>query len=283
MNSNKWRQVQGAVAAGLLGLLGTPSALAQLTNSQGLLENRFIVNAGAFIVSTDVKARVDGTTTAGQDVDFDDRFGTASDETRGRLDALWRITPRHHLRFMYFDNRVTRNRVLDRDITWGDNTYHVGANVESQIKLSVYELAYEYAFLKQPTYEVSGTFGIHYSDLSLKLAGQATGPNGGASTFVSDTRSVPAPLPTIGIRAGWAFHPQIYGEVSGQALRLNIDGYKGHWYDARAGVTWMFMKIFGAGLAYNRWFTRVDVDRDNFNGFARFGYSGIQAFVTGTF
>jgi hypothetical protein len=283
MNSNKWRRFPGVVAAGLLGLLAAPSAMAQLTNAQGLLDNKFVINAGAFIVSTDVTARVNGTTTTNADVDFDDRFGTASDETRGRLDALWRITPRHHLRFMYFDNRITRNRVLDRDITWGDNTYHLGANVESQIKLHTYELAYEYAFLKQPDYEVSGTFGIHYSDLSLQLAGQATGPNGGAAAFVTDTRSVPAPLPTIGIRGGWAFAPQWYGEASIQALRLNIDGYKGHWYDARAGVTWMFMKNFGAGLAYNRWSTRVDVDRGNFNGFARFGYSGLQAFLTGTF
>jgi len=285
MNSNKWRHFPGVVAGllGLLGLLAAPAALAQLTNAQGLLENRFVVNAGVFIVGTDVKARVNGSSTTNSDVDFNDTFGTASDETRGRLDALWRITPNHHLRFFYFNNSITRNRVLDRDITWGDNTYHLGASVQSEVKLKVYELAYEYAFVHRPTYEVNGTLGLHYSDLSLRLAGQATGPNGGAASFVSDTRSVPAPLPTIGVRAGWAFAPQWYGELSAQALGLNIDGYKGHWYDGRAGVTWMFTKNFGAGLAYNVWYTRVDVDRDNFNGFARFGYSGVQAYLTGTF
>ena len=62
----------------------------------------------------------------------------------------------------------------------------------------------------------------------------------------------------IGLRAGWAFAPQFYGEITAQALRINIDGYKGHWIDGRAGVTWMFTKNFGAGLAYNRWTTRVD-------------------------
>jgi len=283
MYSNKWRQFPGAVAAGLLGLLVTTATQAQSSNAQGLIENAFVFNAGAFIVSTDVKAHLNGTSTTNPDIDFDDTFGTASDETRARFDALWRINPKHHVRFFYFNNSVTRNRVLDRDITWGDNTYHVGANVESQIKLKVYELAYEYAFIHQPTYEVAGTLGIHYSDLSLRLAGQATGPNGGAGTFVSDERSLPAPLPVVGVRAGWAFAPDWYGELLGQAFRINIDGYKGHWFDGRAGVTWMFMRNFGAGLAYNRWTTRVDVDRSNFNGAARFGYSGLQAFLTGTF
>jgi hypothetical protein len=283
MNSRKARLFPGVVAAGLIGLFAAPVALAQASNAQGLLDNRFVLSAGVFIVGTDVKAHVNGSSTTNPDVDFNDTFGTGSDETRGRFDALWRITPNHHVRFLYFNNSITRNRVLDRDIEWGDNVYHVGASVESQVKLKVYELAYEYAFLRQPTYEVNGTFGIHYTDLSLQLAGQATGPNGGAASFVSDKRSLPAPLPVIGLRAGWAFAPQWYGELTAQALRINIDGYKGHWIDGRAGVTWMFTKNFGAGLAYNRWTTRVDVDRDNFNGSARFGYSGVLASVTGTF
>ena len=45
----------------------------------------------------------------------------------------------------------------------------------------------------------------------------------------------------------------------------------------------MFTRNFGAGLGYNRWVTNVDVSRDNFNGSARFGYSGLQAYLTGTF
>src|ERR1700741_1509852 len=82
MNSKKWRQIPGVVAAGLLGLFTAPCALAQLTNAQALIENPLLFNPGAFIVSTDVKARLNGTSTTNPDVDFADTFGTASDETR---------------------------------------------------------------------------------------------------------------------------------------------------------------------------------------------------------
>jgi hypothetical protein len=281
MNWSTGRSI--ACTLSLTALLAAAPASAQLSNAQGLIENRFVANGGAFVVATDVRATVNGTAVNNPEVDFDDTFGTDSDETRARLDLLWRINPKHHVRFLYFNNSVTRNRVLDRDIQWGDTTYHVGANVESQVKLQVYELAYEYAFIHQPTYEVNGSLGIHYMDLKLKLAGNATTGGGATTSFVTEERKLPAPLPVIGVRAGWAFAPQWYLEGQGQFLRISIDGYNGHWIDARAGVTWMFHRNFGVGLGYNRWITRVDVDRSNFNGSARFGYSGLQAFLTGTF
>ena len=282
MNRNSGRLFACALSV-ILPILAPTPASAQQPYAQGLIENRFVANAGIFLVSTDVKARLNGTSTTNPDVNFDDTFGTASDETRARVDLLWRIVPNHHVRFFYFNYSITRNRVLDRDIEWGDTIYHVGANVESQVKLKVYELAYEYAFMHQPTFELNGSLGIHYTDLRLKLAGNATTGGGATTSFVTEERKLPAPLPVIGVRAGWAFAPQWYLEGTGQFFRLNIDGYSGHWLDGRAGVTWMFARNFGAGLAYNRWITNVNVDRTNFNGSARFGYSGLQAFVTGTF
>jgi hypothetical protein len=283
MNVSTRRSFARALSVILPGLLAATSASAQAGNAHGLLDNSFVLSAGVFVVGTDVKAKVNGQSVQNPEVNFDDTFGTASDQTRARADALWRITPNHHVRFMYFNNSTTRNRVLDRDINWGDETFHVGANVESQVKIKVYALAYEYAFIHQPTYEVNGSIGIHYTDLSLRLAGNATTGGGAAASFVSDTRKLPAPLPVIGVRAGWAFAPDWYLEGSGQVFKVSIDGYNGHWIDGRAGVTWMFARNFGAGLGYNRFITRVDVSKSNFNGDARFGYSGLQAYVTGTF
>src|SRR4030095_13238665 len=137
------------------------------------------------------------------DVDFDETFGTDSNATRARIDALWRINPKHHVRLLYFNNSTSRTKTLDRDIVWGDTTYHVGANVESQVKIKVYELAYEYEFIHQPRSTRAGTRGIHFTDLSLRLAGNATTGNGQQTSFVTETRTLPAPLPVVGVRAGW--------------------------------------------------------------------------------
>ena len=283
MNRISARSFACALAVILPGLLAATPASAQLSPAQGLIENPFGANLGVFIVGSDLKAKVNGTSTNNPEVDFNNEFGTGSDQTRVRLDLLWRIVPKHHVRFFFFDNDITRSRVVDRDIQWGDTTYHLGTNVESNVKMKVYELAYEYAFMHQPNFELNGSLGVHYTDLRIKLAGNATTGGGNTAAFVTEERKLPAPLPVIGVRAGWMFAPQWYLEGIGQFFRINIDGYSGHWVDGRVGVTWMFTRNFGAGLGYNRWVTNVDVSRDNFNGSARFGYSGLQAYLTGTF
>jgi hypothetical protein len=275
------------VAAGLFGTAATVSALAQgVTPAQGLLTDTFVFNLGAFVVGTDTKAALNGSTSTNQEVDFNDTLGLGSDATRVRLDGLWRINPKHHLRFLYFDNRNSVSKVIDRDVQWGDYTFHANGQVDTDLKLRTYELAYEYAFWREPNYEISGTIGLHYSEISLRLSGQATITSDGgesAAASVSKSNSLAAPLPVIGLRAGWAVAPQWYLDAQLQLFGVNIDGYDGSWSDVRLGATWMFHRNWGLGLGYDRWTTRVDVNKDQFNGSLKTGYSGLQAFLTGSF
>ena len=86
-------------------LLGAASlAQAQMTPAQSLIQDKFVLNLGGFIVGTDVTAHLNGSSSTNPDIDFDQTFGDGSDATRVRADALWRITPNHHLRFLYFNN-----------------------------------------------------------------------------------------------------------------------------------------------------------------------------------
>ena len=45
----------------------------------------------------------------------------------------------------------------------------------------------------------------------------------------------------------------------------------------------MFARHFGVGLGYDRFHVNVDVNKGNFNGNVTLGYSGLQAFLTGSF
>ena len=280
--------IRKGLAIGALGLVSVAGAQAQaLTPAQGPLNDRFVFNAGLFLVGTDITARLNGQSSTNPAIDFDETLGRASDESRGRIEAQWRFAPKHILRLAYFNYDVTRSRVIDRDITFGDTTFNAGASLSSRTKYSVYELAYEYAFLKRPMYEVAGILGVHFTDLNLALAGSGTvtGPGGStqASGSVSKESDLPMPLPVIGIRGSWAVSPQVYLDARLQFFGLSVDGYDGHWSNAHLGATWMFTRHWGVGLGYERFTTRVDVDRSNFNGNVKLGYSGLQAFVTGSF
>ena len=259
------------------------SALAQSASpAQALLDQRFVINAGVFLVQTDLKANLNGQSINNPEIDFDETFGKAEDSTRVRADARWRITPKHHLTFMYFDNSNSRTKVLNETINWGDNTYEVGATVRSENKFKVGALSYEYAFMRQPNYEVSANIGLHISDLSVSLSRDAT-VNGTPTSKDTQTNSVTAPLPVIGLRGAWVVTPSVLVEAQGQFFKLKVNEVDGYWSDVRVSATWMFNKNFGLGLGYDRYFNKVDVSKEGFDGRVKFGYSGLQAFVTGSF
>ena len=161
-------------------------AHAQAGPAQTLLDGKVVGNLGGFIVGTDFKASLNGESANNPEVDFDKTFGDGSDQTRIRADLLWRITPNHHLRFLYFDDSTTRKRVIDADLAWGDNVFTAGGEVKLKTSLKIAELAYEYAFIRQPTFELNGSLGVHWMDVGIKLSGDAivTDSNGNSTLGV---------------------------------------------------------------------------------------------------
>ena len=261
------------------------------SSTENLLNDRFVVSLGGFVVSSKINGSLSGTAnTSGENTDFDKRFGTDADQTRLRAEVLWRITPRQHLRFSYFNNAVQGTRAIDQDLAWGDYTFRAGGQVTAEVKFRVYELNYEFAFLRRQNYEIVAVAGMHLDDLTLKLSGNASltvdtpmGPVEQAATFTTKSSSVPAPLPVVGFRADWAISPHVYLDASAQVFAVGYQGIDGNWSDLRAGATWMFSDHFGIGLGYDRFVTHVDLSKLSFNGRLNFGYQGLLLYLKGGF
>jgi len=259
--------------------------------AEELLNARFNVSLGTFVVASNLNGSLRGTAnTNNQNVDFDKEFGTDADQTRWRVDVSWRITQRQHLRFMYFDNDIQRTRTIDQNLEWGDYTFLAGAQVTAEQKFRVYELSYEYAFLRRDNYEIVASAGIHFEDLILKLSGNASltvdtpaGPVEQPATFTTKQSSVPAPLPVLGVRGDWAVSDHVYLDASAQVFKLSYQGIDGNWSDLRAGATWMFNQHFGVGVGYDRFATHIDVNKGSFNGRLNVGYQGALIYVKGGF
>ncbi|HUP06064.1 MAG TPA: hypothetical protein VMU47_02865 [Caldimonas sp.] len=286
-HSIDWRSLtRGIFAALAIGGIASPAS-AQETPAQAMISSPLTASLGAFVFNTDLNARLNGQSSSNPDVDFDNDFGRGRDATRVRADVLWRITPKHHLRLLYFDYNNNTTRVLSQDVQWGDYTFLSGSAATSEFKFNTTELAYEYAFLHETNYEVAGSLGVHYMSIKLGISGTANirDANGNVTQVSSASKEgdLPAPLPVLGVRAGWAVTPNWYLEGSGQLFRVSIDGYHGNVGDVRANATYMFSRHFGLGLGYDYFRTSVDVDRTNFNGHLRIGYHGLMAYLTGAF
>jgi hypothetical protein len=290
------------VATALVAALAATSARAQTssapevaagaaTPAEALLNDHFVIGLGEFVVTSNINGSLSGTAnTTEQNTDFSKEFGTDASQNRFRVDITWRITPRQQLLFSYFDNAVRHTRTLDHDLAWGDYTFLAGAQVTAETKFRVYELDYGFAFLRRPNYEIVAVAGIHLDDLTLKLSGNAsltvdtpTGPVEQTATFTTKSNSVPAPLPTLGLRADWAATPHLYVNAEAQVFAISYQGINGNWSELRAGATWMFSNHFGIGLGYDRFATHMDLSKVSFTGRLNFGYQGLLIYLKGGF
>ena len=301
----RWRlaHFEWLMAASLIAALASTSINAQtgssaevFTTAEGspsekLLNDRFIVTVGAFVVTSGINGSLSGrANTSNQNINFDKRFGTDADQTRSRADVLWRITPRQQVRFSYFTNDVQRTRTIDQNLAWGDYTLLAGGDVTAETKFRVYELAYQFAFLRRPNYEVVAVAGIHLEHLTLNLSGNAsltvdtpTGPVQQPATFTTKSNSVSSPLPVLGLRGNWAVSPHVYLEASGELFAISYQGVNGNWSDLRAGATWMFSDHFGIGVGYDRFATHADLSKVSFNGRLNLSYQGLLIYLQGGF
>jgi hypothetical protein len=246
--------------------------------TEQLLNDRFVVNLGFFVVGSKTNGSLRGTAnTTDQSINFDQAFGLDADTTRWRFDALWRITPKHHLRFYYFNDDVSKTRTFNQNLEWGDYTFEANGAITAKLKRSVYVLDYEYAFLRRPNYEVVVSGGIHFDDITLSLAGNAVITANGVqqpASYQSKSSSIPAPLPVLGIRGDWALSPHWYLEGSLQGMKISYQAFNGNWTDLRFGLTYMFNHHFGIGAGFERWATHTDISKDSFHGRLNFGYQG---------
>ena len=257
--------------------------------SQQLLNERVVVDAGIFVLGTHTKASLNGQAGAvNSEIDFDHAFGTGYNTDRFRLDGLWRITGRQHVRFQYFTNATSRTRSFETPIDWGDDEFVAGAEITARNKITVIALSYEYAFIRKPTFELAASAGIHYTKASIELSGMATlisstGSSTGGSFADTKEGSVPAPLPVIGLSANWAFSPHWLLEGQAQVFDFSYDQFHGNWSDVRIGLTYLFNRHIGLGVGYDNFSSHLTISQNKFNGRLNLGYRGGLIYLTGAF
>ncbi len=230
------------------------------------LKDPFFVSLGTYLVNTDTTVRLDGTTqNSGTPVDLDRAFGDAT-STRFRFDAMWRFAERHKLRALWFNTSRSNSKTIDEEIDWGGETFPVNSRVKGDINWDIYQIAYEYSFLRRDTYELSASIGAYYAAFDSSLSATITNPGGTTQRNAKGDASVDLPLPVLGLRGLWALPYDLSLDVSGQWFSASIGDYSGNLQDYRATLTWQPKTWLGIGLGYDWFQAHGDVDASNFKG-----------------
>jgi hypothetical protein len=265
-------------------MLALAAATAPAAEGPNLLAKGFTLGAGTYVIDTDTTVRVDGETTGGDIVpgttlDWERTFG-GGDVNRIRVDGQWRFAERHKLRLLGFDWTRSDERRIDEEIVWDGETFPVDAAVRAETEFAVYELAYEYAFLRRDTYEISGSFGVHLMDIEASLTADAAGGGGGT---IGSEASTDAPLPVFGLRGIWRIGGDFWLDAGGQYFTISIDEYDGSLVNLRGALIWQPRSWAGIGIGYDYFRVDADVDADSFRGSLEWSYDGPQLFYNVSF
>lgn len=247
------------------------------------LDRQFEAKLGVFFLDTDTTLRVDGNNRdIGTEVNLENELGIDSGD-RFRVDGYWRFFPRHKVRFMYFNSSSDATRRLTRNIEFGGETFPINASASVNFDVTIFELAYEYSFMKRDNFELAGTIGLHNLGVEAGISAQISGGGGSAGTSRDAKADGDGPLPVLGLRGIWALNDNWYIDGQMQFFALSFDNYDGDLQDYQISLNWYPWKNVGFGLGYNHFTTQLDVEKDHFLGTLRFEYGGPLLFVAGAF
>jgi len=271
-----------SVVSAVLGV-GLPCAPAMSADTPGVLNDPFNFALGTYLVDADTDLELKGDAgERGTPIDWNRTFGEGS-LTRFRLDAQWRFAERHKLRALWFDTSRSDSKTIDREIEWGGETFPVSTRVKGDLDYQIYELSYEYAFLRRETYELSASIGAYYVSLDSKLSATITSDGGTTERDVSRDGSFDVPLPVLGLRAQWVLPYQLSFDLSGQYFAVSIDEYDGDLQNYRATFTWQPNKWVGLGLGYDWFSADLDIDASKFDGNVNWTFSGPMLYYSVSF
>jgi len=178
---------------------------------------------------------------AGLYIDFEDTLGGETSANVVRLDGLYRLDDRHALGYSWYALKFTGHRVIDTAIQWGDQSYTLGTQIDSEVRFDVFKLNYQYSLFHREEVELGVLAGLHVMRTSVSL-----GATGGSEV----RESVNAPLPVFGVFANHRFSPRWRAHFNYQLFFVNYeDRVQGGLQDLTVGLEYRLTRQFALGTA----------------------------------
>jgi len=178
---------------------------------------------------------------AGLYIDFEDTLGGETSANVVRLDGLYRFDERHALGYSWYALKFTGHRAIETDIQWGDQSYSLGTEIDSEVRFDVFKLNYQYSLFRSEVVELGVLAGLHVMRTSVALG----------ATGASEAReSVNAPLPVFGVFANHRLSPRWWAHFNYQLFFVNYeDQVQGGLQDLTVGLEYRLTRNFALGTA----------------------------------
>jgi len=198
--------------------LSTP-AIAQDDNdwqSWPLVDN-FTVELYGMFPTLDTRVRVDASDASpGTTIIFEQNLGMSDTETLPALGLNWRFAKKHKLGFNALRLDRSGSEVTTSEIRIGDEIFTVDLPIASFFDMQIISFDYHYSLILDEKKELALGFGISIQDLSFGLLGN--GPVG----VIETNSGITAPIPTFGVKGGYAFTDKWVGKIGFGYLSFDL-------------------------------------------------------------
>jgi hypothetical protein len=272
--------IGSAFAVGLL----ASSAFAQTSpGTWNGLPDRFQIDTGYFRLTANSTLRFNGPQGGSGEVDLEQDLGLDEKVNTFWLDGTWRVGRRHQLKLAFTSlNRDRGDYTLQREFSWGGQTYNAGLNATTSNSSDLLGGYYRFALVRNDRFEIGPTLGVGYLWLEarIKATGTVSGPGGSETRTLDESASTGSITGAVGgYAAGWLAKRLV---LSADYLYIKVEpeGSEASVTDWRLALDYYFTPHIGAGVQYK--YYRYSYDRgvnvSELGG--EIEYKGFQVFAT---
>ena len=231
------------------------------------------VRLGAFNSRIDSTLLLDATDAQpGDDLDLEDFFGVASNETVAQFDALYRVAHYHRFELGYFELTRSSSTTLQRDLWFGENLYPEGTDIESSSESKLLRLGYSYSLMRDGQKELGLTAGLVYWSFASDVRTD--------DQQEADMVRIESLLPSFGIFGSVPLGEEWRLAADIDLFALEFDRYEGYMAYVTLDLERKFGENFGAGFGYNFYGTRLKSKTDDLDGTLRVRYQGPKVYLS---
>lgn len=247
--------------------------------------DKFSMSAGGYAVFRYDSSISLTETNSGLGLSFrpEDTLGLESEQTVFRLDAQYRINPKHALTASWYRITSLGNKTLAEDIDWIDENgdtivIPIGTAVASSLKYDIFKVGYLWSFYHNEKIELAVGAGLHLAKVAVGLDVQSNLLASELSTAQSNL-----PLPVLSFKLDYKVTPKFDWFLKSQSFALSLVEWRGTYTDIELGMTYQAFENFGVGVGLGSNALNVIRESDN----VRFEFdnrvSGLHFFVSANF
>lgn len=232
---------------------------------------RFKVTAGVFFPVNNTQIQVGSNNgNHGTEIDLEDDLGFSKSSTSFMGTFDWRISRRSRLGFEFFALDRSSTKTLEKEIDFGEHTYNINTRVTALFDVQIARIAYGYAFLSKPKYEVGLLIGTHvlFADLALRVDANQ------ASLEYRDSFNFTAPLPDVGVWGEFVLAKRWGLYANANYFAIKIDNIDGRIVSYNLAISYNVHQNFSLTAGYTGLNFKVDAIKERLNGDLKWGYNG---------